>query len=159
MAQRPSVATMPRSLEQEFPRSRPRLTTGMPTTVAPTPDYFIEEDGQVFAGRHVLVDFWDCDNLDRADVIERAFREAAMAAGATLLDIRLHRFPSSGGISGVAILAESHISIHTWPERGYAALDIFMCGACDPYRALPALRNALRPARVQTHEQRRGLTP
>jgi S-adenosylmethionine decarboxylase len=56
------------------------------------------------------------------------------------------------------VLAESHISIHTWPERNFAAIDIFMCGACKPYDSLPTLKAAFLPARVQLGEQRRGLT-
>jgi S-adenosylmethionine decarboxylase len=67
------------------------------------------------------------------------------AAGATLLKIYLHEFPSSGGITGVALLAESHMSIHTWPEKDYAAIDIFMCGHADPRRALDALILQLKP--------------
>lgn len=138
---------------QELPHLMPCVKPAMPAT-----DYFIEEDGLTFAGKHVLLDFWGCENLDQLDVIERAFRQGALAAGATLLDVRLHCFESSGGISGVAILAESHISIHTWPERGYAALDIFMCGKCDPYKAVAVLREALSPETIGLHEQRRGLT-
>ncbi|MGB1548680.1 MAG: adenosylmethionine decarboxylase [Alphaproteobacteria bacterium] len=121
-------------------------------------DYFIEKDGLAYAGLHVLLDFWGCKNLDDLEVIEGALRAAVAAAGATLLDINLHHFTTSGGVSGVAVLAESHISIHTWPERSYAALDIFMCGNCDPYKAIPILREAFQPTAVQLHEQRRGLT-
>lgn len=124
----------------------------------PSTDYFVEKDGLAFAGLHVLLDFWGCRRLDEMEAVERALRAAVTAAGATLLEISLHRFTSSGGISGVAVLAESHISIHTWPERGYAALDIFMCGGCDPFKAVPVLREVFQPDTVQLHEQRRGLT-
>ena len=79
------------------------------------------------------------------------------AAGATLLHIHLHHFTPNGGVSGVAVLAESHISLHTWPERGFAAFDVFMCGACDPYKAMPALRAAFKPERVELQEEKRGL--
>ncbi|MCH7636013.1 MAG: adenosylmethionine decarboxylase, partial [Proteobacteria bacterium] len=79
------------------------------------------------------------------------------ACDATLLNLHLHRFSDSGGISAVAMIAESHITIHTWPERGYAAIDIFMCGACDPYRAIPELRRSFSPRSVQLSEQKRGL--
>jgi S-adenosylmethionine decarboxylase len=95
----------------------------------------------------------------RVALIEQAgaaLRRAAEAAGATLIHLHMHRFPASGGVSGVAILAEPHISIHTWPERGYAALDIFMCGACDPHRAIPALQEAFAPGRIEVRNYVRG---
>ena len=60
-------------------------------------------------------------------------------------------------MSGVLVLAESHISIHTWPERDFAAIDIFMCGACNPYHGIPALKAAFAPASINLGEQRRGL--
>ena len=68
------------------------------------------------------------------------------------------KFDSNGGISGVAVLAESHISVHTWPERGYAAFDIFMCGDAQPEKAIPILKGAFHPTRVTVGEQLRGLT-
>jgi len=122
-----------------------------------TKDYFIERDGMRFAGMHLLVDLWEAEGLDDPAAIEAALREGATAARATILHGHFHHFSPSGGVSGVLVLAESHISIHTWPERGFAAIDIFMCGACDPYRALPALKAAFRARRVAVSEQRRGV--
>lgn len=120
-------------------------------------DYFVEKDGLRFAGTHLFVDMWGASNLDDPERVEQALTEAANDAGASILHVHLHRFEGSGGVSGVIVLAESHISIHTWPERRFAALDIFMCGACDPYKALPALRRAFAPDSFQLGEQRRGL--
>ena len=80
------------------------------------------------AGAHLIVDLYDAKQLDDIDHIEAALRQCVEAAGATLLHIHLHHFEPNGGVSGVAVLAESHISIHSWPENGYAALDVFMCG-------------------------------
>jgi S-adenosylmethionine decarboxylase len=120
-------------------------------------DYFVEKDGQKFAGMHLLVDFWGAANLRDPDYIDRALREAAEAANATILHGHFHHFSPNGGVSGVLVLAESHISIHTWPERDFASIDIFMCGACDPYDSLPALRAAFQPDTVNLNEQRRGL--
>ncbi|MBX5455212.1 MAG: adenosylmethionine decarboxylase [Acidobacteriia bacterium] len=120
-------------------------------------DYFVERDGQKFAGMHLLADFWDAQNLNDPELIDKALREASLAAKATILHSHFHHFSPSGGVSGVVVLAESHISIHTWPERGFAAIDIFMCGACDPYKSLPILKAAFRPQRVNLDERRRGL--
>ncbi|MBV9735118.1 MAG: adenosylmethionine decarboxylase [Acidisphaera sp.] len=120
-------------------------------------DYFVERDGQKFAGMHLLVDLWGAESLCDPARIDRALREAATAAGATVLHGHFHHFSPNGGVSGVLVLAESHISIHTWPERDFAAVDIFMCGGCDPYRSVPVLQAAFRPAEVRLSEQRRGL--
>ncbi len=120
-------------------------------------DHFIEQNGVLFAGRHLLIDLWGCQNLDDIDLVRQALTESVEAAGATLLNIDLHVFNSSGGISGVAILAESHMSIHTWPENGYAALDVFVCGDCDPHRAVPVLRTYFLPENVQLSEVHRGV--
>jgi S-adenosylmethionine decarboxylase len=122
------------------------------------PDYFVERDGIRFAGMHLLIDMWGADALDNESVIREALTQATEACGATLLHIHLHQFLESGGISGVAVLAESHISIHTWPERGFAAIDIFMCGACDAHRAIPVLKTYFQPRDMRVDEQRRGLT-
>jgi S-adenosylmethionine decarboxylase len=116
-------------------------------------DYFVLK----FAGTHLLIDLWGASNLCDPDHIDRTLRDAAEAAGATILHGHFHHFSPNGGVSGVLVLAESHISIHTWPERDFAAIDIFMCGACNPYLGLPALRSAFEPTSVNLGEQRRGL--
>ena len=120
-------------------------------------DHFITRDGVTFAGSHLIIDFWDAEGLDDKAHIERAMRDAVNAAGATLLHIHLHTFTPNGGISGVAVLAESHISVHTWPERGYAAFDVFMCGDAEPRKALKALEQNLSPKRVIVGMHKRGV--
>lgn len=79
-------------------------------------------------GQHLIADLWGCQGLADPAVVETALRRAVAAAGVTLLDLKLHHFGPQQGVTGVALLAESHISIHTWPEHGYAAVDIFLCG-------------------------------
>ena len=105
----------------------------------------------------MLIDLWGASNLCDPDYIDRALRESAEASGATILHGHFHHFSPNGGVSGVLVLAESHISIHTWPERDFAAIDIFMCGGCNPYLGLPALKEAFQPQSFNLGEQRRGL--
>lgn len=120
-------------------------------------DYFVEKDGLRFAGLHLLLDLVEAENLTDKELIETALRNAARASGATELHCHLHQF-GNGGVSGVLILAESHISIHTWPEAAFAAIDIFMCGQCDPYNAIEVFRDAFSPVSIQLNEQKRGLS-
>ena len=119
-------------------------------------DYFVEKDGMRFAGTHLLVDLWGARNLCDPAHIDHALREAAEAAGATILHSHFHHFTPNGGVSGVVVLAESHISIHTWPERDFAAIDLFMCGSCDPRDSIPVIEAAFAPQRTEIDEQRRG---
>lgn len=106
--------------------------------------HLVEIGNEVVAGRHLLIDAYEVSNrrmlLDPV-FIEKRLRMAAEVSGATVLAVNLHPF-DDGGIAGVLILAESHISIHTWPELGYAALDIFMCGKADPNRARKVIDEA-----------------
>ncbi len=119
-------------------------------------DYFVEKDGMKFAGMHLLVDLWGARNLSHPALIDHSLCEAALAAGATILHSHFHHFSPNGGVSGVVVLAESHISIHTWPERDFAAIDIFMCGDCNPHLAIPVLQRTFQADRVELDEQRRG---
>ncbi|MPZ10009.1 MAG: adenosylmethionine decarboxylase [Kiloniellaceae bacterium] len=119
-------------------------------------DFFIERDGERFAGTHLIVDLWGAEGINDLAYVEDTLRACVEAAEATLLHIHLHHFTPNDGISGVAVLAESHISIHSWPESGYAALDIFMCGAAKPHRAVEVLRQRFNPSHVGVEEHRRG---
>lgn len=119
-------------------------------------EYLLRHAGAFYAGRHLLVDIWDGENLSDPDVIDAALRRGAEDAGATILHVHLHEFSENGGVSGVAVLAESHISIHTWPEWNYAAVDVFMCGETDPMRAAEVLREAFQPARMEISDHYRG---
>lgn len=120
-------------------------------------DHFTQRNGMEFAGTHLILDFWGARGLDELDRMEQAMRDAVRVAGATLLHIHLHHFTPNGGISGVAVLAESHISVHTWPERDYAAFDIFMCGDAQPELAIPTLKRSFQPKRMVITEHLRGI--
>lgn len=161
MAQKSSLAYQEFVPETEF-AGRATTTVVLESTDSQRPanqpkDYFVERDGVVYAGSHVLADLWGARNLDDIDLIERSLRQAVAACGATLLHIHLHRFSEGGGVSGVAVLAESHITVHTWPERNFAAFDIFMCGKCEPEKALPVLREFFQPDEITVGQHRRGV--
>ena len=121
-------------------------------------DHFIVKNGVACAGTHLIIDLVDAEGLADIDLIDAAMRECVTEAGATLLHIHLHPFTPEGvsGVSGVAVLAESHISIHTWPERGYAALDVFMCGDSQPEKCIDVLKKYFRPGEVKVSELLRG---
>jgi S-adenosylmethionine decarboxylase len=109
-------------------------------------------------GQHVIIEFWGCNaGINDADLMRAAMIEAVRAANATLLDINVHTF-SPHGVTGVAVLSESHLSVHSWPEYGYLAADVFTCGAdTDPAAAVEVLRRHFKPRRVELKELRRGV--
>ena len=112
-------------------------------------------------GRHLLCEYHGCDAaaLDRPDHVRAALARAVELAGATPLHEFVHAF-TPHGVTGVVVLAESHFAIHTWPERGFAAVDLFTCGdAVDPYAAFEHLRAALGASAHSVVEIRRGLVP
>ena len=110
------------------------------------------------AGTHLLIDLYGvaAHHLNQASTLEALLRASAQCAGATILNSHFHGFGAGQGITGVVLLAESHISIHTWPECGYAALDIFMCGAAQPQRALETIRQAFSPQSCAVRSIARG---
>jgi S-adenosylmethionine decarboxylase len=119
-------------------------------------DFFIERDGVRYAGNHLIVDLFGAKRLGDLKHIERTLKRCVEVSGATLLHVHLHHFTPNGGVSGVAVLAESHISIHSWPEAEYAALDIFMCGDAKAELAVPVLREAFAAREVVVKTHRRG---
>ncbi len=102
------------------------------------------------------MELWGCRSLNSVEVVELALREATDACGATLLDVSVHPF-SPVGITGVAVVSESHIAIHTWPEYGYAAVDVFTCGNSDPALAIPVFRRHFAPTKSQVMVIERGI--
>jgi S-adenosylmethionine decarboxylase len=111
-----------------------------------------------YTGLHLIVEFWK-NKVDIEDPkkIEEILIQAALKAKSTPLAVKLHKF-NPHGISGVCLLAESHISIHTWPEKKYIAFDIFTCGKKSmPYKALEYLKKIFQPEEVQVIEIKRGI--
>jgi len=108
-------------------------------------------------GRHLVLELWGCDNLNSPEIVERALLDIVEALNLTLLSLNVHPF-SPIGVTGVAIVSESHVVIHTWPELGYAAVDVFTCGEQrNPEDAVPVLREHFAPERIQVMEMTRGL--
>jgi S-adenosylmethionine decarboxylase len=118
-------------------------------------DHFAVRKGVRCAGVHLIIDVKGGVGLNDIDLIEATLRRCVDAARATLLHIHLHHFQPNG-VSGVAVLAESHISIHTWPDAGYAAIDVFMCGKAEPDACVPVLREAFKAESVEVNEILRG---
>ena len=118
-------------------------------------EYAVVRDGAKYAGILQIVDMWGVLPHD-ATYAESALRDCVEQMGATLLHVHIHEYSENGGISGVAILAESHVSIHTWPEYDYLAVDIFVCGDVDPVKGVTALENAFRPERMESRQELRG---
>ena len=81
-------------------------------------------------GSHRILDYWGCsfESLDDLEGIRAMFKDGLRLSNATVIDVVLHKF-SPQGVTGIASIAESHVSIHTWPELGYAAVDVFSCGS------------------------------
>ncbi|MDX2302883.1 MAG: adenosylmethionine decarboxylase [Microscillaceae bacterium] len=109
-------------------------------------------------GNHILVEFYDCDReiLNNVSYIEQTMQEATIKSGATIVGSHFHTF-NPHGVSGVIIIAESHLSIHTWPEYGYAAVDIFTCGeVIDADKAFVHLKEGFKAGHTSTIEMKRG---
>ncbi|MGE5557751.1 MAG: adenosylmethionine decarboxylase [Bacillota bacterium] len=109
-------------------------------------------------GAHILADFWGCsyEKLDDAVFVMDSLRQAARAANMTVLDEKMHKFHPQG-LTALLLLAESHISIHTYPEKGYAAIDVFTCGSGMTAHAVEYLREALGPTEFREINVTRGI--
>jgi S-adenosylmethionine decarboxylase proenzyme len=110
---------------------------------------------QIGLGRHVIAEFWNCENAASENGLADAIAEAVSSARATLLDLNVRRFYPQG-YSAVALLAESHLSLHAWPELGYVALDVFTCGEADPLQIVRHLEQHFRPHNTEYIKIPRG---
>ena len=110
-------------------------------------------------GRHILAEIYGCqfDILNDAEKVERIMVKAALESGAEVREAVFHKF-SPQGVSGVVVISESHLAIHTWPELGYAAVDVFTCGeTVDPWDACNYLTEAFKAQSVECKEILRGI--
>lgn len=111
-------------------------------------------------GRHMILDIWgEINSLPywNMDKASESLIEAAKKAGATVLTERWHHFGEGFGYTGVIVLAESHISVHTWPEKGYAAIDVFMCGNCDPRNTIDSILEFYKAENFKATHMIRGI--
>lgn len=109
-------------------------------------------------GRHILAEFFNCDReiLNKSSEVEFFMKKAALACGATIVNSVFHTF-NPHGVSGVVVIAESHLAIHTWPEYGYAAVDVFTCGnLVNPEKAIQSIQNSLKADTMESKEFIRG---
>lgn len=109
-------------------------------------------------GQHLIIEFWGCNEfINDASKMRTAMLEAVQAAQATLLDLHIHTF-SPQGVTGVAVLTESHLSVHTWPEYGYLAADVFTCGKTTrPLAAAEVLKRHFQPTQEEVRLIYRGI--
>ncbi len=109
-------------------------------------------------GSHLIAELHGCNQIDNPEFVKSEMVRAAIASGATVLRSDIHNFGDGYGVTGVVLLAESHISIHTWPEYGYAALDVFVCGQANPQIAVDVLKSSFNADRVEVERISRGVT-
>jgi S-adenosylmethionine decarboxylase len=107
-------------------------------------------------GTHLLIDQYGGQALDDLEKIRVELNAAARCSDVSVLGESFHRFPDRAGVTGILLLEESHISIHTWPELDFSAIDIFMCGAADPHLAANYLAKAFKPKRIELKTIERG---
>ncbi|KPJ73573.1 hypothetical protein AMJ48_01110 [Parcubacteria bacterium DG_74_1] len=112
---------------------------------------------QKYAGIHLIAEFWHGENIESPKELKRILIEAAKRAKNIPLKISIYKF-SPHGITGVILLAESHIALHSWPEINYLAIDIFTCGCqAIPHRALEYFKKEFKPKKVEIKEIKRGV--
>jgi|HubBroStandDraft_1064217.scaffolds.fasta_scaffold04451_3 S-adenosylmethionine decarboxylase len=131
-----------------------QVWAGLPVPLAGTPGD--ERDFVKRLGRHAIVDVSGADSsLEVADATS-LLTAMATACGATLLTTQTHQFGEGHGLTAIAVLAESHISMHEWPEHRFVAFDIFVCGSADPEPAIDVIRSRYPSARIQVKVMERG---
>ncbi len=117
-----------------------------------TPERFLK-----YAGLHLVAEFWGAKAIENKKELKKILITAAKKSGSAPLEVVIYKFKPRG-ITGIVVLAESHLSVHSWPEIDYLAIDIFSCGKkATPKKALDYLKKNFRPKRVETKLIRRGV--
>lgn len=122
----------------------------------PRGSHLLQDTNFVYAGNHLIFDFWGSDEILNQKLIIKTCSIAVIEAGATILHSHFHEFGEGMGITGVLILSESHLSLHTWPEINLMTFDIYMCGEADPRIALAILKETLKPKKINMMNLKRG---
>lgn len=120
---------------------------------------YVNTDGQnKWFGKHILLDIFDLQIENGSEAIfhiKNLLKQAAKESGARILETNFHTF-DGGGFTGIIVLQESHISIHTWPEENFASIDIYMCGDSDPIIACNYIIEKLRTEKYKINIHKRG---
>jgi S-adenosylmethionine decarboxylase len=119
-------------------------------------DQNMDRDGTKFAGTHLVIDLFGAKHLGSLSIVEAALKSCVEAVGATLLHSHLHHTVPGKGVSGVAVLSDGHISIHSWPDAGYAAFYVFLGNVVRPHAIVNVLRRAFEARDVVVKEHKRG---
>jgi len=111
-------------------------------------------------GRQLIIEAWGCNaKINEPDTVRRAIIQAVDAVGATLLELSVRRFYPHG-VTGFAVLAESHLSVHSWPEHAYLTVDVFTCGhTTEPRAAIAVFKQSFEPEHMEVFELMRGIAP
>jgi S-adenosylmethionine decarboxylase len=114
-----------------------------------------DQNNNIHAGKHLLIDLYGCEISDTPESLREKLEAVCKDIGATVLYSYAHEF-NNGGSSGVVILAESHLSWHHWIDEKFIAVDIFVCGICDPRNAIQHIKTIFKPTETKTHLHHRG---
>ena len=151
--------TLPRSPCRPYPRGMESLGESGPRVSGEATGGDETAPSHSALGQHLFAEFHGASNLYDPEPARAVLHEAAAACGATVLGVHLHDFGARAGFTGIAVLAESHISLHSWPEHGYLAIDVFVCGGADPRPAVDVLARHFRPESRSVEVIARGLPP
>lgn len=120
-------------------------------------NHLLTDGNDVFAGRHVIFDVYGSPYCKDIKYVQQAMIEGVLEVGATIIDTNFHSFGDNYGFTGVIVLSESHASVHTWPEVQLMTFDIYMCGTCNPVKAMEVILSKLHHKRCEIVHLKRGV--